>query len=237
MNVLCIGNSFSRDAACYLSGIARHGGEKINIVNLYIGGCSLETHYNNMLTGAKAYELQVNGVLTGFFVSLDEALKNRIWDYVSLQQASHFSIKYETYQPYLHALSEYVRRIVPTAKLVIHETWAYEDGSERLCVELGYKSHADMFADTKAAYEKAAESINADLVIHSGTLMAELVKNGFKVHEDTYHASLGVGRYALALLWYKTLTGNDVMNNTFSDFLREIPEDEVLKIKKIVSEI
>lgn len=237
MNVLCIGNSFSRDAACYLHSIARHGGEKINIVNLYIGGCSLETHYNNMLTGARAYELQVNGALTGFYVSLEEALKNRPWDYVSLQQASHFSINYETYQPYLYTLSEYVRRMVPTAGQIIHETWAYEDGSERLCNELGYKTHADMFADVKRAYEKAASDIGASLVVKSGTLMAELVKNGLKVHEDTFHASLGVGRYALGLLWYKTLTGNDVVNNTFSDFLREIPKDEVMKVKTIVSQM
>lgn len=237
MEILCIGNSFSRDAATYLHGIARHGGEKINIVNLYIGGCSLETHYNNMLTGAKAYELQVNGALTGFSVSLQEALTNRMWDYVSLQQASHFSIKYETYQPYLYALDEYVKRLAPNARRIIHETWAYENGSERLCSELGYKTHADMFRDIKSSYEKAAESINADLIIHSGTLFAKLVDEGFKIHEDTFHASLGTGRYALGLLWYKTLTGNDVMSNTFSDFLREIPGDEVLKIKKIVSEI
>ena len=117
MEVLCIGNSFSRDAATYLSQIARHGGEKINVVNLYVGGCSLETHYDNMLTGAKAYELQVNGALTGFSVSLQEALTNRMWDWVSFQQASHFSIKYETYQPYLYALDEYVKRLCEVADI------------------------------------------------------------------------------------------------------------------------
>ena len=36
----------------------------------------------------------------------------------------------------------------------MHQTWAYEQGSERLTQELGYRDQADMFADVKAAYEQ-----------------------------------------------------------------------------------
>ena len=39
-----------------------------------------------------------------------------------------------------------------------------------------------------------------------------------KMHRDTFHASLGAGRYLLALCWYKKLTGRDISNNSFNDF-------------------
>ena len=48
MNVLAIGNSFSQDATRYLSQIAQKGGDTLSVANLYIGGCSLETHFRNI---------------------------------------------------------------------------------------------------------------------------------------------------------------------------------------------
>ena len=54
MNILAIGNSFSQDATRYLQKIARADGEKISVINLVIGGCSLERHYLNMLSGERA---------------------------------------------------------------------------------------------------------------------------------------------------------------------------------------
>jgi hypothetical protein len=53
--------------------------------------------------------------------------------------------------------------------------------------------------------------------------MYELSKS-YKVHRDTVHASYGLGRYLLALTWYKTLTGRNVDNNTFDDFDEEVSE-------------
>ena len=101
MNVLAIGNSFSEDATRYLHGIARADGEVMNVTNLFIGGCSLERHYRNMLSGEAAYELQCNGHKTGFPVSLSEALLNRKWDVVTVQQVSNLSFVKDSYEPYI----------------------------------------------------------------------------------------------------------------------------------------
>ncbi len=227
MQILAIGNSFSQDATRYLHKIARRAGEKLTVVNLYIGGCSLSRHYRNMLSGERAYDLQINGEASGFRVSLDEALLNRDWDVVTFQQASHYSTKYETYQPYLTALSEHVRRLCPKARQVIHETWGYEKDSERLTVKMGYENAAQMTADLVSAYKKAAADIGADMIIPSGELMAKMSANGIeKVHRDTYHARLGVGRYALALLWYAVLCGKDVSGDGFDDFDEPVDETE-----------
>ena len=228
INVLCIGNSFSRNSSRYLNAIC----PDITVVNLYIGGCPLEKHFRNMHSGERAYELQVNGVNTGFYVSLDEALLNRPWDFISFQQASHFSTKSESYEPYLTELSDYARALCPNAKQIIHETWAYENESDKLINLMGYKTHGEMYADIHKAYEKAAKSINADLVIPSGKLFSVLVENGFKVHLDTFHANR-LGECALGLLWCKCLTGKSASDNPYSDFGEGVSDEDIAKIKKI----
>lgn len=238
MNILSIGNSFSQDAQRYLHSIAKADGCDLNTYNLYIGGCPFSLHYRNMLSGNKAYTLEMNGVSTGFRVSLEEALLNRNWDVITLQQASYESNNYDTYQPYVSKLADYVRHCVPRAKLVIHQTWAYEDGSERLCERMGYSCHADMFADIEKSYQKAAADIGADFIIPSGKVFHTLTEQGVKdIHRDTSHASYGLGRYALGLIWYGKITGNDVLNNSFSDFDEEIADDMVLNIKNIVANL
>ena len=93
MDILSIGNSFSQDAQRYLHQIAGADGMVLNCCNLYIGGCSLSTHHRNMLSQDKAYALEMNGVSTGFKVSLDEALLNRDWDIITVQQVSQESPK------------------------------------------------------------------------------------------------------------------------------------------------
>ena len=238
MNILSIGNSFSQDAQRYLHRIAKADGFDLNTFNLYMGGCPLSLHYRNMISEERAYTLEMNGESTEFKVSLKDALLNRDWDVVTIQQVSSKSPYYETFQPYLDKIVEYVRLCVPKAKIAIHQTWAYEQDSHRLNVELGYNNHTDMFRDVKASYEKAAEEINADFVIPSGEVFQSLIESGIeKVHRDTFHASYGIGRYALGLLWYFILSGNDVKNNTFCDFDEEISKTDIEIAKECVVEI
>ena len=52
MKVLAIGNSFSQDATHYLHKIAASDGVEMKVVNLYIGGCSLEQHWKNIQADA-----------------------------------------------------------------------------------------------------------------------------------------------------------------------------------------
>lgn len=55
MKILSIGNSFSQDAQAYLHDAALSLGLDLECLNLYIGGCSLERHYNNLLSGERVY--------------------------------------------------------------------------------------------------------------------------------------------------------------------------------------
>lgn len=238
MNILSIGNSFSQDAQRYLHQIARADGVDLQVFNLIIGGCSLSRHYRNMLSEERAYTLGMNGFSTGFCVSLKEALLNRDWDVITVQQVSHFSPYGQTYQPYLNGLVEYIRRLVPKAKIAVHQTWAYERGSRRLTEELHYSHEKDMLADIVKAYQQAAEEIGADYVIPAGEVFGAIVDHGIqRIHRDTFHASLGLGRYALGLTWYRVLTGRDVMNNSFDDFDEEIPAEQIAIAKQCVTTV
>ena len=236
MRVLAIGNSFSQDAARYLHNIARADGVRLDVANLYIGGCPLDKHYRNMLGGKADYELQYNGHSTGFFVSIEDALLNRKWDVVTLQQASHRSFDKDSYQPYIMELADFVRQCQPEAKLVVHQTWAYEEGSQKLLEVAKYDTTAHMFKDIKEAYDIASKTIDADGIIPSGQLFMDLLAKGIpSVQRDTFHASLGLGRYALGLLWYRMLTGADVMGNTFCDLDEETPDEQIALAKSCVN--
>ena len=60
LSLLCIGNSFSDDAVDYLFPILKdHGVKELHIGNLYIGGCSLERHYNNIQNNIPDYSYRV----------------------------------------------------------------------------------------------------------------------------------------------------------------------------------
>ncbi len=239
MNILSIGNSYSQDAHRYLHEIAKADGVAINSVNLYISGCPLNVHYRNMLSEERAYELEVNGTLTFFKVSLKEALLNREWDYITIQQASHVSPDYETYQPYATELYNYVKKHAPKAKIVIHQTWSYTEGDERMQNVLGYAKQADMFRDIEKANDKLAKDLGIKRIIRSGALLQELLKNGIsEVHRDKWcHVTYGVGRYAVALLWYRFFTGNDVSDNSFNNFDEEVTPEAAKTVKNCVMNI
>ncbi len=236
MQILSIGNSFSQDATRYLHQIARSAGEDITTVNLYIGGCPLSRHYRNMLSKEKAYALQFNGQQTEFFVSLEEALLSRDWDYITVQQASTKSVNYDSYQPYLEDLTSYVRMCCPKAKLIMHETWAYEEGSAML-INRGFSTRKEMFDALHSAYTMAAQAMNAYMTIPSGPLFQKLAEKGIRLHRDTYHASLGVGRYALSLLWYAYITGNPIDDISFYDFDEEVSDAEIKIVKESIKDI
>ena len=56
LKVLAIGNSFSEDAVEeHLSSLAQAEGLTVVIGNMYIGGCSLERHVNNLRGNLKEY--------------------------------------------------------------------------------------------------------------------------------------------------------------------------------------
>ncbi len=236
MKILSVGNSFSQDAQRYLKRLAEANGNEMKCVNLYIGGCPMRSHYLNMTDDEKAYSFEFNGESTGIFVSAREALKSDSWDVVTIQQASHESTCFENYVPYIDYVADYIRKYSPKSKIFIHQTWAYEDGSDRLR-EAGFESTEEMFGAAEEAYNSAYERIKADGIIPSGFAMYEYFKkNPQKVYRDTFHANLGTGRYLLALVWYKTVFG-EMPKADINKFDIPVSEKEIAEIREIVQDI
>ncbi len=236
MKILSIGNSFSHDAHRYLHSLAKKEGQDFKTVNLYISGCSLERHYNNLVGDKADYDFELNGEKIEKS-TIKQALESDAWDIITLQQASRFSFQYKSYLPYIEELVKVIRQTRPNAKIFIHQTWAYEDGSEKL-KSLKFKTSKKMFKKISRCYNKIAKKIKADGIIPCGEAMQKALELGLKkVHRDTYHASLGAGRYLLALCWFKALTEQDISLNAFNDLDEPITENEREIIIKAVNSV
>ena len=238
IKVLSIGNSFSEDAQRYLYGIARADGVSMKTVNLYIGGCTLERHYRNMLSGDAVYDFQINGITgTGIKISIDDALLLDDWDYITVQQQSSRSCDAETFVPYIDSLCERIRLCCPKAKLFMIETWGYKESSQML-LNAGYEKHDAMFFDIRKAYKKIAKRINADGVIYAGDAVLLANQEGYeRIYRDEFHMSRAFGRYMIGLVFYGAITNNPIENNTFRDFDEPLGDADIALAKKIASEV
>lgn len=237
MNVLIIANSFGVDANRYLHRISRAGGAELQTIVASIGGCPMERHYRNMLSDKPEYSIHCNGWRTEIFVPLEQVLLSRNWDVITLQQASPSSPFADTYEPYDTELADDIRQYQPKAKLLIHQTWAYAAGDHKL-LNLGFDTPEAMLEAIQKSYAASAQRMQADGMIPSGDLLMQLLQAGVpSVHRDGKHASFGLGRYAIALLWFRVLTGKTVTGNTFRDFDEEIPEEQVLLAQRLVDDL
>lgn len=220
MKILSVGNSFSRDAHRYIYEIARHNGESIETYNLYLSDCALDRHYRNMLSDAAVYVFDYNGAETALYTSLSQALSMTAYDVVTLQQVSILSNDYDTFEPYLSELIKYIRKYQPKAKIMMHKTWAYRSGCELLSRVAGYTDNSEMYADINEAYTRAMRE-HPDIygVIPVGDAIWRATELGAeKLYRDDQHLSLGFGRYAASLTWYRTFSKKPVSEDTFSCF-------------------
>ena len=230
MKILSIGNSFSQDAHKWLHKLAKVNGVEFETANLFIGGCSLETHWKNAQENNAHYDLEFNGGGSERKISIAEALELEKWDIITVQQVSSLSGMYETYEPYLSSLVSVVRKAQPDAKMYFHQTWAYEIDSVHGGFVNYNNNQAEMYHRIKDTSEKAAKSICAEL-IPTGTVIQALretvpefdYKNGgLSLCRDGFHLSWDYGRFAAAATWLHTITGKTMNASYFEDFNPEL---------------
>lgn len=232
-NILAIGNSFSEDATYYLHKIASAAGIDTKVVNLYIGGCPLERHWQNIETGERAYQYQRNGVITERYVSIQEALAEEKWDYIVTQQASHDSGWAVTYEPFLGLLTDYFHKQVPGAEILLQETWAYEIDSTHGNFMRYHRSQEEMYEKLRKCYYDAAERYRLRLIPGGDVIQALRKKQPFIVQEggqtlcrDGFHMHHIYGRYAIACIWAKTLFGIRIQENSYVPHSHFTPEEQ-----------
>ena len=248
IKLLSIGNSFSQDAQRWLPDMLKEVGIDAYLVNLFIGGCSLETHWTNIdAEEPKAYRYQINAY-DDSRTNLKDALVAEDWDIITFQQSSPLCGVEESYLPYLDQLVELVREYCPKAKFYMHETWAYEWGFERESFALHYNSdQREMYRKLKSAYTKMAERIGAELIpcgdviqyIRENVPAFDYRNGGLSLNRDGYHLSQLYGRYAAGLVWLKTIFGGDPLKveNLRTYTMGATADPEILKmIRESVAE-
>ncbi len=239
LKILTIGNSFSDDTMEYAWQIADSLGVKeIYLGNLYIGGCTLDTHASNAANDSAAYEYRVNSNgtwSTAKSYRMGDAIASCDWDFVSLQQASGSSGVASTYGK-VQQLVDYVRSKLPKtahAKIVWNMTWAYQSTSTHAEFSKYGNSQETMYSKiVEAVQGNILTNRNISAVIPCGTAIqnARTSYLGDSLTRDGYHLTLDTGRYIAGLTLIHALTGLSVENIAY------IPSGVVAEDAKIATE-
>ena len=224
IKILAIGNSFSENAIeSNLYELAKQSDKTIIIGNLYIGGASLEMHKKNALGKLYAYEYRKidkqGNKKTYKTVSIDRALEDEPWDYISFQEASPNSGQLEGVQASLPDLYNYVKAKAtnPNVKYVYHQTWAYAQNSTYAPFENYNKNQLTMYNAIINVSQNVGNIVALDMIIPAGTAIQNArtsqLGDGFTV-ADGYHLN-EIGKYIAACTWFEKIFGKSVVGNSY----------------------
>lgn len=243
VKILTIGNSFADSLRRYFVQTVHSTPDcQLTIGYLNIGGCSFERHWGNI-----AKELADPSKPAHFPTTYLEKIKSEDWDFITIQQVSHLSWNYETFQPYADQMIAFLKESCPNAEIVIQQTWAYHPAEKRL---LSWKmSQCEMFEKLTAAYDALAEK-HGLRVIPTGDavqLARETEPGGYRPDDPTsiltgdgFHLNAR-GQYLQACVWFGTLFDEPVSKITFQPkeltetdaaFLRETAQKAIDARKK-----
>lgn len=228
ISILFIGNSFSDDTEAYMVDILLNlGYTDINIGNLYIGGCSINTHYQNIQSGASAYDFRMkrhNGKkyteyaptsVDGKKQSIAFALAYADWDIISVQQASGESGKASTYDK-LDALVEEVKKKATNkdVEIVFNMTWAYQGNST-------HTQFPDYNSDQMTMYNAIVNAVDTKVkytVVPNATSIQNARTSfiGDNLTRDGYHLNLKIGRFIAGLTFVAKVTGADIADFAYA---------------------
>lgn len=248
LRVLCIGNSFSIDAVEQnLAQLADERGVEMVIANMYIGGCSLERHARNIRYDSAVYSCRLirktydRGTCGAYertvldSIAIAEVMSWADWDVITMQQASHYSGQWSTYEPWLTELIDSVRQhMSPNAKLYWYMTWAYQQDATHPAFIPNYNGdQAYMYDEIAGCNRQVLRRHRFDGFIPGGAAvqMARQTKLGDTLCRDGYHLSHTCGRYLMACLWLEVLTGRSALG------CRYMPEGMTAEERMIIQQV
>ena len=215
IKILAIGNSFSVDGTEYLWDVLTDAGiENVTVGNLYIGGCTLNTHWTNISTDKEAYTYYKN--TTGSWTEtadykVSTALLEEDWDIITVQQSSKYSGMPDYYNNLTNVLN-YLNenKTNENAKIYWQLTWAY--AGDYTADQFGLYDY-DQLKMYNAIISTVQDTVLTnqliDGVIPTGTTIQNMRTSylGDNLDRDGLHLSYDFGRYAAALTWMSALTG------------------------------
>lgn len=218
IKILIFGNSYGNDATAYLKRMLNTKYDEITIGHVGESAMAINDHYHNIDDDPSNDFLYHGNPFSVHYKTVNEEkidlpsdyktiVANEPWDYVIFYQGPNNAdtlTKNEYYlelDNFISALRKYMTN--PDGKIVYYMTWAHN------------------VSDTMALY-KGIVKITKDLitnhpeidgVIPAATLIENLRTSYLKsgkggdITRDWGHLNYGVGRFAMALLWYTYLTG------------------------------
>lgn len=259
LKVLMIGNSFADDTINYAYEIAKSIGipeENILVADIYIGGCSLATHWSNAQSNAAAYRfgLEREGWFDGSSYTnwtMEQAIKYADWDFITFQQNSGNSGGPASYSC-LQDLMDYVYDIAtdeennpnanPNVKFVWHQTWAYQQDTTASAFSTYNYDQMTMYNAILSCMKNFVLDKDFVAIIPNGTAIqnARTSSIGDTFSRDQHnHLSYGAGRYIAAMNLVSVLTGRDMSSLTWkptdSGFNYPLTEKEIEICKESVA--
>ena len=167
VSVLTIGNSFAKNALKHLPGIVEAQGHSLIIGQANLGGCTLERHWKHVAAFEKNPESKEGSPYGNGKQSLDQMLKSRAWNYVTVQQVSTRSHDRTTYYPYGPDLIAYIQKRAPDATILVHQIWAYRVDDPRFIPKNEGKlphTQQEMYQQVRAAYHDFAKKFDLGIM-------------------------------------------------------------------------
>lgn len=256
-SILFIGNSNCSYYTDELVNVAKAAGIDLVVANLYVSGCSVKQHverleYDQAYT---KYTVRENGQVTVTHdeTSLTEALEERQWDSISLQQhygpivAANTAIAQHETNKYAKQIYDLVKQKQPTALLFWQQMWAFqlgfpvEDVVEEARIDTVEKQQAVheviRYNSRQVCQENqvylvpvgdAWQIARADERIGHTLSNKDTVGNTDYIHDG----EVGGGQYLNACIWFEMLLQQSCIGNTFRPSY-PLSEEKVVLLQQI----
>lgn len=216
LKILTIGNSYSVDTFMHFYDICQSAGVNVVVGIAHESGGSIEEHMDKINNNdplhsyykwspAGRYVRQANAL------TLD-AIKDEDWDIILFQQASTLAANYNTYQPHLSQLVNYVKNNATNGnvRFGINMIWPRPISNAGIGTP---EKQLEVFNDMVNANQKAAFDTDLELYIPTGTAIMNGRSNDYladvsnELTRDNSHLEETVGRYLAAMTVFITLFG------------------------------
>lgn len=218
MKILFVGNSFSEDTVEHAVNIAHSFGiENVKIGTLYVGGCSIEMHYNHISTDVPVYLYHLNegdGWSSTENFKISDALKSDDWDWVVIQHGTRGTSRYTSIECYekLSPLIDKIKAIInKDVKIAFNLTWMGEPTNPHHEI-VSYGGNVGLMREKliEVTQKVVLSNPKIDVLIPTGTAVENARTSNIGIlTRDTYHLSFDKGRFIAGLTLISTLTGID----------------------------
>lgn len=225
LKILFVGNSFAVDTMEHAANVALSlGVSKVKLGVLYVGGCSIQMHYDHAISDSAVYTYHLNegdGWASVPEYKISDAVKSDDWDWIAIQHGTHGTSRYTSCECYekLSSLITYLKELSPKhIKIAFNLTWLGESTRQHHEI-ISYNGNMTLMRKKliDVTREMVASNPLVDLLVPTGTAIenARTSKIGL-LTRDCYHLSMDKGRFIAALAFISTVTGIDAARITWT---------------------